>query len=303
MRRDKKRASKEGIALLVTVMFVIVITVAIGFGLKQVNTAASEIKKENFMYQSTLLVEDVLNILKNSPDIKSVVDSNSSDNLYIFLSQAAFIPFEVSGLEIILKVSSARSKFHPSSLDGNNSALMRQYLNNYGINSQYVEILADNFGGIKEDNSYNSRIFDEKPYLFRDYIASSAHLKEINDFYAKEYNENSLSKIDFNNLFYFSHDSNVSIDLNYATPEVWELMLGTSRERAEELSIGGGAYSTNDDLGLNDDEIRNLGLFKTSFFEPILFVEIEIAQNGSSSKISFEYDIRAQKGSNFVYEI
>lgn len=297
------KKSKKGIALLITVMFVIVITVAIGFGLKQVNTAASVIQKENFMYQSTLLVEDVLNILKKSPDIKSVVDSNSSDNLYIFLSQAAFIPFEVSGLEIILKVSSARAKFQPSQLDNNNSSLMRQYLNNYAINSQYVEILADNFGGIKEDNSYNSRIFDEKPYLFRDFIASSAHLQEINEFYTKEYNENSLSNIDFDNLFYFGSDSNVSIDLNYATPEVWELMLGTTRARAEELSLGGGAYASIADLGLNDDEIRNLGLFKTSFFEPILFVEVEIAQNKSSSKISFEYDIRAQKGSNFVYEI
>ena len=301
------RRSKEGIALLVTVMFVIVITVAIGFGLRQVNKASEIVQKENFMYQTTLLVEDVLTILKTSPDIKSVVDSNSSDNLYIFLSQAAFIPFEVSGLEIVLKVSSARSKLHPSHLDANNSILMREYLNNYAINSQYLDILVDNLSGIKEYNSYNSRVFDEKPYLFRDYIASSAHLKEINDFYAKEYNENSLANIDFNNLFYFTNDTNSTnnykIDLNYATPEVWEMILGVTKERAEELSIGGGAYSSDEDLLLSDDEKANLALFKTSFFEPVLEVEVEIRQNKSSSKISFEYDMKTQKGSNFVYEI
>ena len=91
------RQSKNAIALLVTVMFVIVITVAIGFGLKQVNIATQVIKKENFMYQSTLIVEDVLKILKTSPDINRLRDSNSSAELNIFLSQAAFIPFEVLG--------------------------------------------------------------------------------------------------------------------------------------------------------------------------------------------------------------
>ena len=309
------RQSKNAIALLVTVMFVIVITVAIGFGLKQVNIATQVIKKENFMYQSTLIVEDVLKILKTSPDINNLSESNSSSSFSEFLSQAAFIPFEVSGLEIILKVSSARSKFHPSHFDTNDTNVnedrkekMRQYLNNYGINSQYVEILADNFSGTEEDNSYNSRIFDEKPYLFRDYIASSAHLKEINDFYAKEYNDDSLSKINFDNLFYFTNDKNSSsykIDLNYATIEAWEMMLGVTKDRAEEISLNGGSFDSLEAVNeiLTVDEQVNLDLFEKSTLELILFVEVEITQNGSSSKISFEYDIKTKKGSNFVYEI
>jgi hypothetical protein len=304
------RQSKNAIALLVTVMFVIVITVAIGFGLKQVNIATQVIKKENFMYQSTLIVEDVLKILKTSPDINNLSESNSSSSFSEFLSQAAFIPFEVSGLEIILKVSSARSKFHPSHFDTNDTNVnedrkekMIQYLNNYGINSQYIEILSDNFRGTQE-----SRIFDEKPYLFRDYIASSAHLKEINDFYAKEYNDDSLSKINFDNLFYFTNDKNSSsykIDLNYATIEAWEMMLGVTKDRAEEISLNGGSYDSPEAVKeiLTVDEQENLNLFKKSILELILFVEVEITQNGSSSKISFEYDIKTKKGSNFVYEI
>ncbi|MDQ7066928.1 MAG: hypothetical protein Q9M40_02380 [Sulfurimonas sp.] len=57
------KRSKHAIALLITVMFIIVITVAIGVGLKQVNSASFQMKNEKFMYQSRLLIEDILKIL------------------------------------------------------------------------------------------------------------------------------------------------------------------------------------------------------------------------------------------------
>ena len=297
------KQERKAIALLITVMFVIVITVAIGFGLKQVNKASALVAQENFMYQSQVIIEDVMSILKSSQEIQLVVDSNTSDALFLLVSQAGFIPFESNGLEIVLKIRSAREKFNPAQLDENRTVLLKQFMNNYRINSEYVDILADCIGGIKEDNSYNSRIFDEKPYLFRDYVASPKHLEEINDFYTKEYSDNALAEINFDNLFYYSSDRNVSIDLNFATTEVWEMILTTSKEKAELLSAGMGSYTSVDDLNLNDDELRNLSMFKYSFFEPILFVELDLMQNGASSRVSFEYDIKEKKGSNFVYEI
>lgn len=295
--------SRSAIALLITVMFVIVITVAIGFGLRQVNSASKIIKDEKFMYQSSIIIEDVLNILKTSPDFARVADSNSSDELFLLLSAASFIPFESSGVEIVLKLESARSKFNPRLLDINTTQSFVDYLNNKMVNSQYLDILLDNVRGVKEDNSYNSAIFEENPYLFRDYIASARHLKKINEFYAQEYNDNSLSKIDFENLFYFSKDTNISIDLNYATTEVWELLLGTTKERAEFLSSNAGSYIDDASLNLDLDELERLHRFKTSFFEPIVLVEIELRQNSSISNIQFEYDIKKKKGSNFVYEL
>ncbi len=295
--------SRSGIALLITVMFVIVITVAIGYGLKQVNSAATAVKQENFIYQSNIIVEDLLRILQTSPEIQAAVDTNSSEALFLLISQAAFIPFESHGLEMVLKIKSARAKFNPAQIDANNTEQIKLFMNNYNINNQYVDILRDNINGIKEDNSYNSRIFDEHPYLFRDYIASSEHLKIINDFYTKEYNDNSLSKIDFDNLFYYSSDRNMSIDLNYATPEVWEMLAGVQKERAEVLTANGGFYTKYEDLGLNDDELENLKHFKTSFYEPILDVEVEIRQNGLLSNIHFEYNIKTKKGSNFAFKL
>ena len=294
---------RDAIALLLTVMFVIVITVAIGFGLKQVNLASKIVQNENFTYQSSIIVEDILDILSTNKEILAVVDTNSSEALFLFLSQAAFIPFETSGLEIVMKIQSARGKFSPSMIDEKNIPYLQQYMNTYMINTQYLDILLDSMSKIKDDNSYNSAIFDDKPYLYRDYIVSSKHLEAINDFYRKEFNDNSLSNVDFNKLFYYSNRKDLKIDLNYATPEVWELLIGCTKERAEFLNDGAGLYTKLSELDLNEQEKANLSQFKTSFYEPILYVEIEITQNDNNSLIKFEYDIKKKKGSNFVYEI
>jgi len=301
--------SRRAIALLITVMFVIVITVAIGFGLKQVNDASSALKRENFLYQTNMIVEDILHILQTSPDVQKVIDSNSSSDFHTFLAQAAFIPLKVNGLEIVMKLSSARAKFNPNALieDGKikkeRVAMLKQYLNAHMVNSDYVDILLDNMSKVKADNSYNSRIFDVNPSLFRDYIASAKHLKKINDFYAQEFNDDSLKNINFENLFYFSRDANSTVDINYATPEVWEMMLGCQKERAERLSAGGGGYENEANLDLQPEELVNLQKFQVSYYEPVVQVEIEIMQNGRDARVRFEYDIKKKKGSNFVYEI
>lgn len=302
--QSQMRVQKNAIALLITVMFVIVITVAIGFGLSQVNKAAKIVKDESFTYQSSIIIEDVLNILKTSPDIARVGDANSSSELYALLSQASFIPFESSGVEIVLKMHSARDKLNSFDLkDAKIATALREYLNNKMIPNRYADILLDCVSGIKVDNSYNSRIFDENPYLFRDYIASAEHLEQINDFYQREYNDNSLKNVNFENIFYFGDTNNTAIDVNYARSEVWELMLGATKERAEYLVDNAGVYDNIDSLNLDEQEIENLQRFKISFFEPTLLIDIEIKQNESSAHISFEYDIKNKKESNFVYEI
>lgn len=284
-------------------MFVIVITVAIGVGLKEVNSATKEIKTEKFIYQSSMIIEDVLKILGQNKDLKAIVDEKSVAGLYLFLSQAQFIPFESSGVSILMSIKSARSKFNLNNLNTYRANALKYYVETYNINSDYVDILLDAIGGIKVDNSYNSNIFDENPYLFRDYVASAKHLEQINDFYAQEYNDNALKNINFENLFYYTKEANTTIDLNYAKAEVWEMMLGSSRERAIELQSGGGSYENMKDLNLDDSEKFKLSKFQTSFFQPYILVSVEIMQNKSSAKIVFEYDIKNKKGFNFVYEI
>ncbi len=311
---------KKGIALLITMIFIIAITVAIGVGLKQINKASQSVQNESFMIETSMILDDVLRILQTSKELDMILKGDDikikREAFYIFLSQTAFIPFESSGIKMSLELSSARSKFNPNTLFDENSTMnsnarhfvkveaLTRYLNLYEINAQYTDIIVDMISGIKEDMSYNTNIFNENPHLFRDYITSEKHLAEINDFYMKTYRENKLKNVPFKNLFYFSKDkTKYKIDLNYATVETWQLMLGCDKLRAEQLNEEAGSYSKLDDLVLSDDEKLSLAEFKTSYFEPIVEVNVEIMKDELATKIRFEYNMKTKKGTNFVYEI
>jgi len=304
---------KNGIALLITLLFVIAITVSIGIGLKQVKIASKEVQDENFMLQTSVILDDVLTLLKTSKELDAIVKDSSSEILYIFLMQSAFIPFELGDIKVSLEITSARSRLNVNALvdiNGTQSEgtirrveAFKTYLNTYGVNLAYADILLDLRGKIKEDMSYNSDIFYEKPYLFRDYIVSEQHLAEVDDFYLKTYHDNNLKNIDTKRLFNFNKNINTAIDVNYATPEVWELIVGVDKLRAQELSFGAGTYTKLEDLEMNFDEQAMMERFKVSYFEPFLDVKIEVIKDDSMAKIHFEYNIKNKKGSNFSYEI
>lgn len=299
---------KNGIALLMTMMFIIAITFSIGIGLKYTNNAQETLKKENFLLQTNVILEDILNILKTSKDLEQI---KSEVELFIFLSQTSFIPIEYANIKIALELSSARSKFNPNTLYDFNSTdvnlekvlALKEYMSNNMVNPTYVDILLDGMGGVKEDNTYFSDIFNEKPTLYRDYITSMEHLEEFNDFYTNSFYDNSLSKVKFEDIFYFTKDKDVKIDLNYASVEVWKMMLGISDEEATELSSFAGSYTKDNPPILGADQNQILEIFNTSYYEPYIDVQLEIIQDTLSAKIAFEYDIAKRKGYNFHYEI
>jgi len=301
---------RNAIALMITLFFIMAISVVLGLSLKYLNKATSEVKNENFTLQTSVILDDVLNILKTSADLDAIVKENSKEALYLFLTEASFIPFESSGVSVVIELKSARSMVNINTLVDKNGTMQperqrafEEYFINYNINSEYINMLVDNMSKIKEDMSYNSAIFNENPYLFRDYIASQKHLEVINDFYAKSYNDNRLSKIDFEKLFYFSKDREYIIDLNYINAETWRLLTSCDEQRAQELNLGAGSYEKFEDLGLNEVEELTLKRFNVSFYEPYLYVNVNISDGSSSANIGFEYDMKNKKGSNFVYDI
>jgi len=299
MRRDVK--SRRAIALLITVFFIMLITLSVGAGLKYINNASKSMRSEQFVLQSAMILDDVLKLLESSGELKAVT---SADTLAIFLAESSFIPFESNGVSVVIQISSARDKINPNTLITKPRIdAFKDYLMLKMVNMEYADMLSDVIGGIKEDMSYNTDIFNQKPYLFRDYIASAKHLQELNDSYLKRYHDNSLENIDMDKLFHVSTDKNSSLDLNYATSPAWELMLGCDEARAEVLSNDHGTYMALDDLGLSETEKVSLTEFKTSFFEPYIYVKIEITQKNSTANIAFEYDIKLKKGSNFVFDV
>ena len=296
----------RGIALLITLMFVMLISVAIGYGLSQMKRASKIVQDENLLYKSSMVLDDVLTILQTSPDMRRLADSNSSDELYIFLQSSSYLPLDIADEKIILSFSSARSKLNINSLKRKNEGLFREFFNRHMVSSSYVDILKDCMRKNQakdEYNNYSSTLFDQMPTLFRDYIASKKHLDMINDFYLQEYGDTNIAKLPFAELFRYSENEHEAIDLNYATVAVWELILSASKERAEQLYAAEGSYKSLEDLKLTPSEKVNISRFETSFFEPYLLVEIEIIRDESISKIRFIYDIKLKKGYDFVFEV
>lgn len=301
------RCNRSAIALMITLFFIIAISISLGIALKQVKSVSTEVSRQNFTMQSSIIVDDVLNLLKSSPELEAI---DSSDSLFAFLAQAAFIPFESSGIKMLIEIKSARSKLNINTLVDakfkkvqNRIDAFSSFMAQYNVNPVYGDIIVDSMSKVKADNSYYSDIFNENPYLFRDYIISMKHLESINGFYAKTYNENSLQKIDFEKLFSFSRDRTTKVDVNYASREVWRLLLGCDELRAEQLSLGAGAYAKVEDLGLSPEELLALNRFKVEYFEQFLDVKVTIESGKLSSILRFEYDMNQKKGSNFVYEI
>lgn len=302
---------RDAIALMITLFFVIAITLSIGITMKLINDAKAELESENFLLQTTVVLDDVMQMLRGAPEIKAILDDSSGLAFDLFLAQSSFIPFEIGDISVAVSLSSARSKINPNMFRDANSSLvdekqlsaLNEFLSFYMVNVAFSDILLDGMRGVRTDGLYMSELFYDYPELFRDYVASFEHFEKLKRFFAYSYNDNSLQNIDFEELFYFSKESQYRIDINQATPLAWEMMLGVDRSRAEQLSLESGAYAMSDLSFLSDSERAQLAHFNTSHFEPCLSVEVEIITLQKSTTIRFEYDMKTKKGTNFVYEI
>jgi len=297
---------RKAIALLITLMFVMIISIAVGYGLSQMKKATQIKEDEDILYKSSMILHDVLTILKSSQELNRYADDDASADFHTFLATTGYLPLHINDQKIVISLHSARSRLNINMLNKYNELLFRNYFNRYMVGGNYVDILKECMRKNQakdEYNNYQSRIFDENPTLFRNYIASKKHLLEINKFYLKEYGDVNLKMVPFDELFSYGNDKNAEIDLNYATVAVWQLILDVTKERAETLFLGEGNYNSLKDLDLTPQEKINLKKFKTTFYAPTISVEIEFVYQKKISKIYFIYDIKLKRGYDFVFEV
>ena len=272
--------------------------------------AQTTLEKERFMLQSAVIIKDVLGMLQSSPQIKQILDDNSSASLYAFLSSASLLPFESAGYRVLVSLSSARDRYDINNLNEGNTtqkeqkaARLETFFAQKGISRDLVDYLLDALGGVQSERGYRSDMFFQNPSLVRGRIVSGNQLETILLYYTKRHHVDIERKIDFEALFSFERNRKTKIDLNYATPLVWEMITGVSQEQAEALHQNGGAYEKVEDLGLDRIQKERLELFPYSFFEPVVRVRIDVQKDTLEGSIEFEYDLKTQKASDFVYTI
>ena len=286
---------RKAIALLVTLFFIIAITVSVGISLTQLQKGSLQLQEGRFLTQSSAVMEDVLTLLQNSSEIFKIEDAVSFN---IFLMSASLIPFEAGDLRVKIAMRSARDKLNINTLTGSEELqdALKKYLMRYNIQdiSYLVDILLDCMGG-KQD-IYRTEIFDEIPWMYRDRIVNYVHLQQLLDFYVKMRHDNSVHSVPWQEIMSFDR-KNTEIDANYARAEVWRLML--------QMLVEGGLteYESEADLGLSAEELQQLAPFGLAYYLPIIYVDVMIEENDKKARIVIKYDIASKKAQEFNYDI
>ena len=296
-------SSRTGVALLITLFFIIAITAAIGVSLMNVKKSRESLHDARFLLQSAAVVEDVIALMNEADKLGSVSDT---DSLSIFLLTAGFIPLELKELLVKIEITSAMGRFNINSLNSSKELqqALLEYMARFNVQDAYymTDLIMDCSGGYKE--VYKTNIFDELPELYRDRIVSKRHFDEILDFYVLERHDNAVNAIPWDELIRFDDNNATAIDANYVTPVLWQFFIpGLQDERATELSSGGGSYYALADLGLSEDEQKEIAKYKLTFFQPVVRMDIEVMENNSSAHIVFDYDLSSKKGKHFEFGI
>ncbi|QOP43687.1 hypothetical protein FJR45_06865 [Sulfurimonas sediminis] len=300
---------KNAIALLITMFFIMAITITIGVSLGHINSAKENLSSEKFLLQTTAVLDDMMKILKETPELD---DINDTQTFRAFLLQYSTVVPLSTDIMVEVKLESARSKFNFNALKKNTAqgenALKNAligYFNAKMINSEYLYLLEDLTGGIKEDGMYNSALFDDNPYLFRDYISSDEQIKELNEYYKKIYHDNSVEYINLHNIFNFGNYKNSAyvIDLNFVNRDVFNIMSGNYYEQENTDAEDDNFFVDCEKLTAEEKENLKRKFNASCDLQKIITVTLLVTQGKQNAEIKFEYNIKTKKGSNFVYKI
>ncbi|MGB5964816.1 MAG: hypothetical protein WBF77_04005 [Sulfurimonadaceae bacterium] len=295
--------SRRGVALLITLFFIIAITAAVGVSLMNLKKSGEELHEARFLLQSGAVVEDVLSLMREADKLGVVSDA---DSLSIFLLTAGFIPLELKELLVKIEITSAMGHVNINTLAASKELqqALIEYMVRFNVqDANYMsDLLIDCMGGHKE--VYKTNIFDEIPELYRERIVSKRHFEKVLDFYIRERHDNAVLKLPWDELVRFDDSNATAVDANFLTPALWQMYIpGLEEERAFELASGERTYNTLEDIDLSPEERVGLAKFNLSFYQPTVHMDIEILENNSSAHVAFDYDLSSKKGKHFEFGI
>jgi hypothetical protein len=299
----KSAQSHSGIALMITLFFIIAITSAVGVSLMHLRKGGEQLHEGRFLVQSSAVLDDVLALLERVQEVAPIEDA---DSLEIFLLSAGFLPLEAQELRVKIEIQSAMGRVNINTLSESEALqdALNKYMLRYNVQdiTYMTDLLIDCMSGPKEN--YRTDLFDEMPWLYRERIVSREHLQQILDVYTRLRHDNSVQKMPWPELVRFGEHNDSALDANYITPQVWQLLLpALQEESAEVLAAGLETYGSADDLGLSEEELSKLQGFDIRYYIPAIHVSIDAEEHNRSSRIAFDYNLTTKRGSHFVYGI
>ncbi len=301
MMRDVR--SRTAVALLITLFFIMAITVAVGVSLSQFTKGRETIDSNAFLLQSAAVMEDLLSLLKSAPMIKSVEGPVS---LSVLLERASLIPLESDGVRVQVSLQSAHLKININALAGSKAyqEALQHYLARYNVqDSAYLlDLLIDCMEG--KQLSYRTQIMDEMPWLYNERVENSEHLRQILDFYVKQRHDNSVNTVPWHELVRFSDHNDTLMDANYLSAEAWKFIFPKmAQDQLQTLDEHTQVYESLTELPVSKAQIGVAEAMGVGVYAPVIEVAVLILRDTQEATIRFEYSIESEQVRILNYDI
>jgi len=286
---------KNGYALLITLFLIISIGIILSNILSITDQSIKESRDFEKTVQLNLLTQDIINILRVSPELKDINDSEDFDDM---LTQISYITFPLSqNNEISIDISPLGKTFNINQIAKWRSTKkidFMNYLRDKGVTSAdyFCNLLKD----IVDTKSNLTDIKSDLPYLNAHSIETWRDFRAIQEYYSKNTKDYSIFNVPWRKIIGFRGDSP---NLNYISCEIWRLMFPQNPILGDKICKKKEIVKDFEELDLSKEDKKKLKLYGIKTFIPKIFVKIKLSSKDKNGTMStFDYDLSSQKVSD-----
>jgi len=299
-------SSRPAIALIITLFFIMAMTLLVGISSGLSDSALKRVEKERFLIQANRISHDVVTILG-----QITKDLNGSDDLDMLIDLPVLLDDEVSGMHVEITFESASSRLNINSLVDENGTIQKEYYNlleNVLINNQvldpslFLSLVADTIDSDIEERIVDSEIATLDPFYSNGEIIDMKHFNKIIQKYIEMRDDLAINQIPWSKLI---STVGKDIDINHVTPELFaEIFPNFAPDEVLEYTLGRkDTYNKMEDLEVDDITKEYLLKLGVSFYEPLVKCNVLLKVNEQTGIISFYYDLSGKNASEFNIEI
>lgn len=295
MKILKKRA---GIVLLITLFFIVLITLLIGENFKTTQKQFENSTKLNFLTQSNLLLLDLERAFQ-----KSVANIGNRDDLNVLLNMPFDFSDKSSDIDFSLKFKSAQNGLHFGRLNDNNDTIAEMYQEVLGYILRdanvydpmfFIALLQDTYDKDTEERIFGSELSLRDNRFRNGSLDSKKQFDTILDFYAKEREDTNIYNISWDEIVSFRDRE---VDINYISPLLLRALLPTmpSYQATSLTTQKEELISSIDELDIYESQKERLKIFNVVSYGPSLECSVEFRLRDDILLADFIYNIGDKK--------
>ena len=284
---------KKGIALLITIGFLLILMSLIGYMLTISQNNFDKIEKIKLRNQSTIIFSDVKKILDSYA--KEVKDSEDLD---LFL--AGLPPFynDKSRFSLYVQIKPLSNKININSIliknktDKNIESFIKNICETYNIldPSFLVALILDTIDTDVVSRQALSEISQEDIKFSNSKIINMKHFEKIVDYYIKITQDSNIKNVPWSRLIYFGKIEKSILDCDRLSKE----LINVLRLQVDEFA---GCESLEDKYSKKIAKNYELKSYskKDSYF---VKVEVQYSVEDEENSVIFDYDMKTNKATN-----